>query len=289
MERNNFAGILSPISANKTNQLVRAPSSSKSKHKKTKEVEEKKEDNRSKKNAPDLSPSKSQRAPLSPLRNPSLPKPSRPHNANDSDPLHQLQQKRIDLHEQYVTKQGHIKQMEQELKRERYELQELEVRIDEVNRQEIIYANQATPKANHPQNVYKLAALQTELDLRQLALTPKSPSSTRSSFAPPDPFFSPLKKQASLVFEECASVRKKASALFEHDAHLHNLVKQSNEKLDTLTKRTSQFFSEMFHDSKSVNTHDISFNLDSLGADVLYDECLEIDDEYDSTPEYDDE
>ncbi|KAI3406080.2 hypothetical protein KGF56_001299 [Candida oxycetoniae] len=201
-------------------------------------------------------------------------------NKSTSTLISKLQLKRIKLHEQYLVKQARIKRLQEELDLQKHELLELEIEIEDVNRQEIALNNQSSPSK---QNIYKQAFLQTEKDLKNLKVQDNIKSTT---YAPPAPLFSPLKKQASFIMsqamDECASVTKKASAIFDSQ-----LVKQSNANLDSLTRQTSQFFTSIFKDPKQPQKRDrmdILFDVENLeSAHVIHDNDIVDIDNYDSS------
>ncbi|EDK45283.1 hypothetical protein LELG_03462 [Lodderomyces elongisporus NRRL YB-4239] len=216
--------------------------------------------------------------------------------------IQKLQQERILLHEQYIVKQAKIKELEQELGLLKHQLLELEAKIESVNREEIILLNtqnheisQYSLKSPTKLDVYKQAAKKTENDLLRLKLANDFDQNkvdgdidNKVELKPPQPMFSPLKKQASFILEECANVTRKASTIFEKKSDdspfLSLFVKQSNVKMDSLTRQTSQFFNEIFKDSreKTSKENEVIFDIEDLNKSITYDDEVDIDD-YDSS------
>ena len=216
--------------------------------------------------------------------------------------IQKLQQERILLHEQYIVKQAKIKELEQELGLLKHQLLELEAKIESVNREEIILLNtqnheisQYSLKSPTKLDVYKQAAKKTENDLLRLKLANDFDQNkvdgdidNEVELKPPQPMFSPLKKQASFILEECANVTRKASTIFEKKSDdspfLSLFVKQSNVKMDSLTRQTSQFFNEIFKDPKEKTSkeNEVIFDIEDLNKSITYDDEVDIDD-YDSS------
>ncbi|CAD1808225.1 hypothetical protein FOB58_001084 [Candida parapsilosis] len=212
-----------------------------------------------------------------------------------------LQQQKANLLNQYSIKQAQIKRHQQILSHKQLQLLEIESQLQELNKIQLL---QSTPKNNTHLDIYKQASLETERQLTNAQLTIVDLNKTPSPLKNPTPLKHTLLKQTSFITsaidECCTTMGKKATVMFNNssnnsnnDDNERNIFAKpqfKSDRFESLTKQTSQFFNDLlqikdkkmvgFNDDDEQNHHD-SFDIDSLGIDVVY-EQVDIDD-YDSS------
>ncbi|KAI5954563.1 hypothetical protein KGF54_002338 [Candida jiufengensis] len=200
-----------------------------------------------------------------------------------------LEDQKVKLKDTYIQKLKYIQKLEQELSLSKFELKEIECNIEEINRKQLLNST----SSSIPNDFYNQAYIQTEKDLTDLKISNSSKPINQDS---------PLKTKTSFFINsaigEIQQIQKKASVIFNnnqsHDKennrdkeniNLSNLLKNSNQKIDTLSRQTSQFFNDIFKDNsdnKEVQ-HINEFDINHLqnNVQVIY-ENVDID-EYDSS------
>ncbi|KAI5962325.1 uncharacterized protein KGF55_003401 [Candida pseudojiufengensis] len=223
------------------------------------------------------------------IRNPKL--SSSPLKFDIKDDSHKsetlsLEDQKYQLKQKYLKKLKNIQIQEQEINLSKFELKEIECELEEINRKLILKS------PNKPNDFFNQAFNQTEKDLKNLKLDTSKQSH--------DQLESPLKIKTSYfinsAIDEFQQIQKKASTIFNDDkennntkSSLPNIFKNSNNKIGTLSKQTSQFFNDTLKQispskEQTTNIDEIDeFDIDHLNNDVqvLY-ENIDID-EYNSS------